>query len=70
MRYEEAMHKYSTGELPFEELMDIKAELIHEEKIECQHSLLNRRTHSGMESCGDCGAELGGAEYEPEDDQC
>lgn len=58
MRCEEAMHKYSTGELPFEELMDMKAELIREEKITCEHPICGQYMSRGVLLCCDCGEEI------------
>lgn len=70
MRYEEAMEKYTNGQLPFEELMDMKAELIKSENIECEHSILAHYKRRGILYCGDCGDEIPGAPDGSEDDGC
>lgn len=60
MTYDEAMQAYSKGELPFEELMDMKAELIHEENLECKHPTSAKRVlmREGVVICDDCGEEV------------
>lgn len=60
MTYEQAMQAYSNGQLPFEELMDMKAELIREEEITCEHPTSAKRVLKleGIVICDDCGDEV------------